>query len=465
MVLNDVKKITLPVGLILLIAFFCLWIGQQYGGVWKVLLADCPQTITTSGVISTGQFYLLKQTHEPLFRSDDGQSFTSKLLLVWNRSADSTLYSFCPDTRLEFDEGRPFTADYFFEYIKKIIATSYPDGSVARKGDCVEIRFSKPRKSFLPFLTDYAKAPTIPLASGNEVGLGPYKPKSGGQGWIELSRKKRSYRGYNSIIAYQYKGPGDPLLEDRTIQDFNKISSVEIPKWAKEDYLGFKDISINSVFLVINLSEKNLRDMIYNCMDVRGLRTAFFPARKDHVDIARVLPVGLPGAKPGLVEQNCTQKRVKHSKKLIYANLDTGDGRELKEFFGEFEVKMGVKIEVQSVRPEDFLASLEKNPKKYDLVIVSADASNIDTDFYLDFFGWLDYPLPEAKILYERMKKEDDPEQKIRLMMRVSEIFSEERVILPLYQSLREYYYPHEIKNLIVGRSFLEYPEIMDFSR
>lgn len=461
----DAKKSVLLAGLGLLSIATAFWTGRQYGGVWKALLADCPKTITTSGVISTGQFYLLKQTHEPLFRSDDGHNFTSKLLLGWNRSADSSLYTLCPDTNLEFDAGKPFSADYFFDYMKKTVATFDPAGSAVRKGDCVEIRFNKSRKSFLPFLTDYAKAPTVSVAAGNEVGLGPYKYKAGGPDWIELARKKRVFRGYNSIIAYQHKGAGDPLLEDRTIQDFNKISSVEIPGWAKEDYLGFKDISINSVFLVINLPEKNLRDMVYNCMDVRGLRTAFFPERKEHVDIARILPVGLPGAKPGLVAQNCAQEGGERYEKLVYANLDTGDARELKEFFEVFNAKTGIKIEVKNIRPEDFLASLEKNPKKYNLTIVSADASNIDTDFYLDFFGWLDYPLPEAKKLYARMKKEDDPEQKTRLMMRISEIFSEERVILPLYQSLREYYYPHEIKNLIVGRSFLEYPEVADFRR
>ena len=53
--------------------------------------------------------------------------------------------------------------------------------------------------------------------------------------------------------------------------------------------------------------------------------------------------------------------------------------------------------------------------------------------------------------------------RKHALAMSVVGELAKEAVALPLYQSVRVFWYPKKIENIVVGKGFLEYPEIGDF--
>lgn len=65
--------------------------------------------------------------------------------------------------------------------------------------------------------------------------------------------------------------------------------------------------------------------------------------------------------------------------------------------------------------------------------------------------------------LLAKLKTEETEESMDMLLSLVDQLNTElaaAAVVLPLYQVVRTFYYPKHIKNLVVGRSFLEYPEI-----
>ena len=197
--------------------FSFFWIHSQYNHVWEAVLGNCPHSAGTTGVKTNGSLYLLKQTHEPLFRLDDGENYSSRLLKKWSRSVDSRYYEFCPDTTIRFDSSHRLTFDFFEKYIRKITKKFNADSTISVFGKCVSVSFPNPQKSYFSYLSDYYNSPTLYKTKNIEIGLGPYYVKSVTKNKILLVRKKPIFHGYNEIILHQYNGLDDSLLQNRNI--------------------------------------------------------------------------------------------------------------------------------------------------------------------------------------------------------------------------------------------------------
>jgi len=428
---------------------------------WEVLLADVPQKVSTKDAAINGVFYVLKQTHEPLFRLDNGQDYTSRLLKSWGRDLTYSRYTFCPDTSLIFIRGRKFSPEFFEQYLSSVTKAFDPAAVVSGLDGCFEVRFNRPRKSYLDYLTRYQQAPTIDTGDAFEAGLGPFYAQAMSAEEIRLVRKSPATRGYDTIVIHRYAGSSDPQLQNRHISDFNKISAVDIPDWVRSQQVGFQDVVLNTVTMVVNHPDKNIRKAIYNCLDVDGFRRAFISQRKEFLDIQNVLPIGVAGAEPGRPAQAC-QSKLKHDGKLIFANLRPGNEAELEHFFKSFFNKTGLQVKVVTYPVPAFLEMIKKTPKGYNLVVMSKDAVQSDQAPFLKYSHILDYDLPGVNIKYEAMQHMDDPEKRNLLGAEIANDISREYAVLPLYQSVREYHYPKGIKNLVVGRGFFEYPEVAD---
>ena len=312
---------------------------------WEVLLDGMPMRLSTADAGINTTLYILKQTHEPLFRIDDGENYTSRLLENWNRSVDSRQYVFCPNTTLLFEPGRAFTSNYFEDYIYKATSTFDPNSRVSRIGNCFKVDFKKSRKQFLNYLTLYEHAPTIKKDDKTEIGLGPFYPISISERRIVLRRKSPISRGYNSIIIYPYAGPNDKNLVNRDIVDFNRVAVSAIPSWVQREYSHFDSVILKTVVLIINYPDKKIRQILYNCIDVNSFRQAFYPNRTDFGDVQNILPIGVPGARGGKVLQNCTGPHPlpAGSPDFIFINLGSNNTKQLNSFLDDFHVKTGIK--------------------------------------------------------------------------------------------------------------------------
>lgn len=435
---------------------------------WEVLLKDIPVRIAAADAGLNMSFYVLKQTHEPVLRTDDGENYRSKILKAWSRDVFSRNFRLCPDTGLEFEPGSPFTFDFFFSHISSVTAALTPDFRASRDGDCVSVAFRTPMPRYLDFLTLYEYAPSVKKDSTMEAGLGEFLPVSVEPEKILLNRKRRVSRGYNSVVIHKYLGPSDPNLENRAIRDFNRMQISTIPEWVKREYAYFDSTILQTVVLVINYPDRDVRKAVYNCMDADSLRRALYPTWKEFVDIQNLLPIGVPGALPGKPRQECRAASFKKpARPLVFINFGVNNDAQMAAFMKDFERRTGIKVEIRRIGDKEIQRALYQYPRKYDLVIVSMGAVRPDHTAFFDYMaredGYFDFRVGRLPELYKKLLLEGVPDRRDELGGKMAAALSSEFVVLPLLQVHRRFYYPRNIRNLTVGRGFLEYPEVADF--
>lgn len=435
---------------------------------WGVLLATLPEEIATSR-ITNSVYYVLKQTHEPVFRKDDGQHFSSRILKDWTRSLDSSRFVFCPETTVSFDPGHPLTPSFFLEHISRVTKRYDPDARVSSAGECAEVAFKVSRAGYLDFLTSYENAPSLKRTDNIEDGLGPYRLDTLDKSRITLLRKHRVKRGYDKIVLYGYAGKDDPRLADRNIKDFNRIGSFEVPEWVKRDYYSFDNLKLKSEILIINVPDKDTRDALYNCIDVDRFRRAFLPRKTDFHNIKTVLPLGVPGARKGLPEQRCEPKRLALAARrpLVFANWRDDNQRELHDFFEDFNRATGISVKVMDFEPSTLAALLHKKPRVYHLLVIMMGIMKSEhEDFLGAFFGsssYLDFEPAGPAGVHRSLLHENDEARRSLLARDVADGLATSHAVLTLYQGNESMYYPKEIRNFTVGNEFMEDPEVANF--
>lgn len=435
--------------------------------VWGVIFTSLPEKVLVDNIDENAVTYIFTQTHEPLFRQEDGENFRSKILAGWARDINYTEYKFWPNTSLEFDAGARFTAENLRSFAEKITVKYGVPSKIFLDGDHVVVKFNTAQPGYLRFLTQYRNAPSITNGPAAE-GLGAFAIKSISRTKIELERKKRVRNGYNRIILYAYGGPEDPNLQNRQISDFNKLSSFQWPAWIKSEYRGFDNIELRVVGLAINHPDAQIRKALYNCMDVDEFRKAAIPGRKDFYDIRTVLPVGAPGAKGGRPSQSCVvPKRIK-GETILFANPRSDNGAELAAFAGKFNKKTGLRLVIKQYQPKEMNPMLfdRKHPRPYNLVVVVSDNPNREPEDFFTFYSGQDRAVDNvpAEILekFRMLHAEGFSDKKNILAAQLAEKLGEEAIVLPLYQTTARLYYPRKIKNLSVGRGLLETPDVAD---
>lgn len=433
---------------------------------WEVLFPGLPSVIAIANASHNAILYILKQTHEPLFRRDDGQNYSSRVLKNWSRSLDGRQYSFCPDTTLRFNETSVFSAEYFFSYIAGVSKRYASETEISQAGNCCVVKFRNPQEGFIEYLTLYENAPTIKRTEQIEDGLGPFKAVSLTKDRVTLARKRKEKYSVNKIILHDYQGGAAANLGNRNISDFNRIPPFDIPEWVSKEYRGFENIQLKSVDLTINHPDAAVRHRLYNCLDVRAFRRAYFPKAEKIYDIGNVFPLGVPGAIAGLPRQQCEGTK-KIAASVVLANWRDDNQEALSDFVKEFRIYTGVNIEVKNFQPSELVKILHKRPRPYNLLVMGIDAVRPDYDAFLSPFfrekAYIDVKPSKGAGLYRRFKSESGETARAPLAKAIADNLAEEGIVLPLYQVGGKFYYPKRIKNLEAGKGFLEYPEVVDF--
>lgn len=437
---------------------------------WDVLMKILPANIVAREAGLNTSLYVLKQTHEPLFRINDGDNYESRVLNTWSRSVDSSSYTFCPNTSLAFKNGVFFDLPFFHKYLIRVTQAFDPAGKTLAAGDCVRVEFNTPKKRFLEYLTLYENAPAIKQHENIELGLGSYHAESVSDSEIVLRRKLAIRNGYNTIRIRKYSGPEDINLNRKDIEDFNKIPLADVPEWVRRGYLHFDEVILKTVALVINHPHKAVRKVLYNCVDIDALRSAFYPAfHESSTDIQNVLPLGVPGAHSGRPIQKCIAPNSLDaiSGPIVFLNYGLNNEKQMKQFAAAYAQKTGFKILLKGCQAKEAQKILFAAPRGYTLAIIAMDAVRPDYSAFFDYLvredGFFDFRMPEVKRLYESMMNEDNPDTKTELGGKIAQMITSQYAILPLFQEQRRLYYPSTINNLTVGRGFLEYPEVADF--
>lgn len=438
--------------------------------IWGVL-GSIPPPIDTRKTIDTSTYYIVRQTHEPLFRADDLQNYSSKILKNWSRTADYREFLFFPKLNLRFGPHEALTPSSFYDYIGSITEKYGVPFRAERLESGVKVIFDLPQKRYLYFLTWYENAPSL-RKDNFEFGLGEFYPVLHDKSRVVLKRKARIANGYNTIVFHAYNGGEDINLENRDMQDFNLLSSFQQPSWIKEEYAGIKFPDPRTIVLLINHPDEKVRRSLYGCLDVEGVRKALVPQRSEFYDVKTVLPMGIPGAKSGLPEQVCKKIGTPPDRPLIFVNQLQGNDSTLREYLRGFTERSGLPIAVRRFSYQE-LSSLLKAPDRpkfaYNVLLMILDTFRPDHKVFFEYTSgtksFLDFSVPETERLFGRLLIAEDPEAQSEVAGALAGSLSERALALPLYQTYSTLYYPKYIKNVSVGNSFSQYPEIAEFRR
>lgn len=443
--------------------------ARKQDQVWQALLPALPPRISTELAGINVELYILMQTHEPLFRTGDGLNFQSAVLRDWSRSLDSRRYRFCPDTSLRFDPAHEFSVDSFRAHIERVTPRFNSAFSVARDSACVSVIFAEAQHGYFDFLSLYENAPTQAQADARvEAGLGPYRVADFSAEKVVMTRKVPIRDGYNEIVLRLFKGSRDPELGNRRITDFNRIPPGDLPAWVKADYQDIGGSLPKSYNLVINHADPRIRRAVYGCLDLDGLRRAYFPGKNSFYDLKTLLPVGIPGAQPGKPEQTCDIRALPprgSTPPLVFVNWAGDNDEALRRLFDDFSAKTGIKVDIKRRTLSDLASVIFKRPHPYHLVVLALDSVRPDAQSFLDYVvtpvGLLDVDLPKASRLYPRMLAEKNPARRRALTVDIMDEITRQAVVLPLFQDARRFYYPTGIRNINTGDGFQgEYPNI-----
>lgn len=455
-------KITALLGLLLTVA--C----NQSQDSWTTLANSLPAQVHTNQAFVSIVLYILKQTHEPILRKDDGENYSSHILSRWTRSLDYRNFTFCPNQSLWFHKGKNLSIPLFLEQLSTITKRYDAEATLSVNGECIDVKYKNSHLGYLDFLTKYENAPTVNQSADVEDGLGPFRVAELKKDRIVLARKVPARRAYNTIVLLQ--NPGEDKAKDLAVADPNLISGLKIPKSHDSAYQSFYNTELRTGDLIINHPDPVMRKMIYNCVDIDLLRRSFLPAVERFLDVATILPIGVPGAQQGLASQNCSAAMAAVRGKrgdIVFANWRTDNDSQMAEFAESFFKKTGVRMRLVRYPSAEFKKMLHSRPRPYHLTIMHLDAVVPDYQSFMETFfrkdGYLDFDLPKGEGYFEKMLLTEDPGRKRELALSAVSEISREAVALPLYQNARLFRYPRSVKNLVVGRGFIGYPEVADF--
>lgn len=463
------RKAIIPCAVLLAGSVYLLTLPARGRNAWHVLVGAFPAKISVENAHISSAYYVLRQTHEPLLRRDDGQNYTSRIFERWSHKLDYSEYEFCPKERLLFDDSQAFTKALFHEHISAITRKYDPGAQVSYSDGCAAVVFKAPAKGYLEYLTQYENAPTKPVGDSYELGLGPFRVAFAGEDRIELERKRPLRNTYSSVILHLYKDVGDPKLQDRGISDFNLIPSVDMPGWVRETYRSFDNVELKTANLIINHPDPAGRRLIRNCLGADAFRRAYSPRKNDFIDVQTIFPMGLPGARAGLPEQSCNRKlfNVRLSTPIVFLNNRDDNDAQMTVLSKEFRAKTGVPLNVAKFPPEQMRAVKRMRPRPYNLIVIVIDATSPDHGAFfgpfLDPSGYQDFDAAVLRGLYAKLTETDDLALRKGIAAQMIAELERQSVVLPLYQISSKLYYPRNIKNINVGRGFLQYPEVAEF--
>jgi hypothetical protein len=438
---------------------------------WRVVMMGSSKSIKPDVAHYSLVSYILKQTHEPLFRYDSDHRIISRILHSWERSPDYKTFNLCLNPAAKFEHDLPFQIDDLIAALNKSTSLKIAKFQAYKKEsamDCLRITLSLSQPKFFDSLTGLETAPSRATKNpAYEIGLGPYRVDQLSENEIILVRKTSDPKiKFNRIEIRNIEGMTAEELNDRRIDDFNLITMDRIPDWVKKEFTVYPVAPLEVYVMLINVADKNVRKVLYNCLSVLELRDAFFKVEKTALhEVGSFVPVGVRGAKLGPVKQECSDLKASTKRPLKLLNWKPKQHQPLSEVFTKLEKATGLKVEVEDGTLADIAHKVVDLHSGYDLVIISLANDRAVQSDYLEMFldpskrAVMGGP-KEIERAYLRLKTLSDERQVDQESDRLNRWVLAEYLGLPLFQPIHQTYYPSHLKSVQFGNSFSEYPEI-----
>lgn len=431
----------------------------KHSDTWNALTLTIPTEVQTMTAFNTPVIYLLTQTHETIFRQIQNGDIDSRILIKWNRSADSKKLTMCPNTELKFDDEHSFSIEHLTRSVN-LLKKRFPEITVTTSENCLSIDNNSGVVNIIDELTHFEYAPTIESKiNGVELGLGSFSIISKTNKQIILIRKVSKEKRINKInfILQSTILDSKELFE---IDDFNYV--YEVPDWVASKYVSLPVQQLKEYALLIDHVDPIIRKIIWNCTDIVELRKIYLPSNTNINDVATVFPVGISGAVEGKPNQSCNIDLMNKIKKteVTFLNWNEKILTALNTFFSKQIYADKIKVKIRQVTPTQMNEMLIKRLPGFNLSIIACDT------IYQQYVSFFEPYLDPEKSLFHKMDKAlmDDfvkfrtssiEMQKLVSIKINNKITEDKNFVLPLGQLAKTMFFPKNLKKITAGTSRL----------
>lgn len=451
--------------IIFLIAFDFLGCTHRRSETWKVLMIGSFDQLKPTASNSDHVSYVLRQTHEPIFRRDENKQVVSRILNNWNRSEDYKSFRLCPNTNLEFANGQNLDASDLENSIKSTWS-GITKFETKQENGCLSIQFREPRRNFFDALMSFGASPSRPTANPHiEMGLGPFRVEEFSKKRILLTRKQPdSSKRFDKIEIKNTDLMTADQIDDHSVQDFNMLRGSHVPAWVATEYFEYPNSNLENFLLVINVADFKIRQAIYNCIDVPALTEAHGHVKRIN-EIASLYPIGISGAKSGKIPQTCIKRQLNVSKPLVFINPKPENQAKYIKVFDDLTSKTGIPFIVKQISFSDLGHYLTDTHSGYDLAIVAVQNEFADMTDFLELIADQkkqihSLSLPDLNQKYNQFKNTSDPVRRQKMGVALNDEILNLALTAPLFQPVIPIYYPKDVTLPSVGSSFTTAPEV-----
>lgn len=346
-----------------------------------VAVPTIPERLNISALRFSHEYFILRQFHDTMFEKVREDHWTSSMIESINYEVDGLSVKLCLKNGVRFSDGTPLTIDHILANL-----TRFQKNDVLRvpikettplSNRCLKIRFEN---NYPDFMLDLDSELAVIVLPGTEerdttIGVSPYSLKSKTQKEVVLIANGTTPKPSIERIVFHRVSEDPSDLSGLELNKFDDIffASKRFPPEERQKRKKTQILSLNTSIVVVNIEDKKLRDLVWNCIPRKTVRDAFLGDIEDvsFLDVRGLLPIGIAGAERGSPNQKCQQKQKIGRLSIPDLRFITFRKDKLSEFsriFDDVGKKIGVNIQCEYIPPEAYIKALRG--KSFDITVM-----------------------------------------------------------------------------------------------
>lgn len=428
-----------------------------YSNTYSIFLNELPTRINVADAHKNYAYYVLYQLFDPLFESSYPSKVSSNILERWTSNDNFTRFELCPSKQTRFSNGKILTSAILENNLKRLVDKHYLQKPIriSDENDCVilEYSFSFPNLFAKLSTLDSAIIDPATLSADIQVGVSDFNISSLSRDMITMERITGTQPNNIHKIVFIKQTPGKSRVVSGyfPVTDYNRVPFEEVPFFIKLLYRKYEVPLMKTYVLVINNSSERVRSILQNCLDINRLRELFMPGRKQFMDVGSLVPIGVAGAEPSSYMQTCHYGANDSEPRILkFLSFKQHVSKQLQQYFDVTLKQYGIKMEVVDVDLEQMAHIIFKGNRAYDATIIGFDAAYPDPRGFFDYFFQEDKRLVSQRNKYIADLFQESSVSTVHtndslLVRNANQYLLKSHQILPLFQEVRELYFPENI--------------------
>lgn len=424
--------------ILVILTFFSL---NTFSETYRVMLPEIPERINYKDYKINYNFFILNQLYEPLLKIT-GNGFQSRILSFWNSSHNSKEFKLCYNDGLSFSNGKDISLKTFKTGLEGILdRMNYSYSLVPVDSKCVRIFLKKSEPDFFKRLVSFEFVLTYE-DEGGIYGISPYEIESFIPGESLVLTTKKPFRFKKILFKKSFDFERISPLE---VHEYNFMKKEVIPEIVKEKFRRFSYFLVEATYLLINIKNSKIREILFNCLDRKKLHEIVYGNIYSLKKMNTFFPLGVFENLNPKIEQKCIYPSLKNKVQFTFYYFEkNSNGELLINYMNEKLKSIGISIKLKKIEIGEFVKILQSNEKKYDLAIIAHGGRSIEEYLSSFFNSNFRYRVLNEAENFEKTNKRLNIKQSVNYLVN-------KRPVLPLVQLKKFFYYPAEIEIPKVG--------------